>query len=441
MRSNLPKVMHSLAGVPILSHVIQTASHLVEAHGGQISVVTGHGREHVDPLVMASGCRIVHQEEQRGTGHALALALEGVDPNTQTLVLYGDVPLIRPEHLEPLLDSGASKLSVLTAQVDDPTGYGRICRDDDARVIEIVEEKDATPAQRSIDEINSGIYAAPTALFQRLLPQVTKDNAQGEYYLTDCVSLSVSAGSDVTGVMGPKEAVMGINDRVQLAAMEQKLQASRRKSLMQSGVTMVDPDTVYIYGTVEVGPDVVIQPHVVLSGRVLIREHAEIGFGCHLTDVEIGAGTVLKPYSVLESAIVGERASIGPFARLRPGTVLDNDTHIGNFVETKNAQLGAGSKVNHLSYIGDANLGQRVNVGAGTITCNYDGAYKHSTTLGDDVFIGSNTSLVAPVKVGDGATTGAGSVITRDVLPGELAISRASQHNRAGYRRPTKTKE
>jgi bifunctional UDP-N-acetylglucosamine pyrophosphorylase / glucosamine-1-phosphate N-acetyltransferase len=441
MRSNLPKVMHSLAGEPILSHVIDTASQLITVHGGQISVVTGHGRDEVDPLVTQCGCRIVHQDEQCGTGHALALALQGVDPDSQTLVLYGDVPLIRPEHLEPLLIAGASKLSVLTARLDDPTGYGRISRDDKDRVIEIVEHKDASPAQRAIKEINSGIYAAPTALFQRLLPQITNENAQGEYYLTDCIALSVSIGSDVTGVEGPTEAVMGINDRAQLAAMEQKIQMSRRLALMQSGVTMVDPDTVYIQGAVEIAPDVIIQPHVVLVGPIQIREDVEIGFGCHLTNVEIGAGTVLKPYSVLESVVVGQHASIGPFARLRPGTVLDHHTHIGNFVETKNTHIGLGSKVNHLSYVGDADLGQRVNVGAGTITCNYDGANKHRTTLGDDVFIGSNTSLVAPVQVGHGATTGAGSVITREVLAGELAISRAPQHNKAGYLRPTKTKE
>lgn len=441
MRSNLPKVMHSLAGEPILSHVIQTAVQLTSMHGGQISVVTGHGREAVDPLVDALGCQIIHQETQQGTGHALRIALEHANPDTETLVLYGDVPLVRVEHLEPLIAAGQSRLAVLTARLDDPTGYGRICRDGSGHLTSIIEHKDATSAQLAITEINSGIYAAPTALFQRLLPVIGNNNAQGEYYLTDCVALSVSEHQEVLGIEGPAEAVLGINDRAQLAMMEHKLQAERRAALMHNGVTLIDPDSVYIQGSVEIAPDVIIHPHVFLKGPVQVDPDVEIGFGCHLTDVIIGQGTELKPYSVLESVVVGQYASIGPFARLRPGTVLDNDAHIGNFVETKNTRIGAGSKVNHLSYIGDADLGQRVNIGAGTITCNYDGAYKHRTTLGDDVFIGSNTSLVAPVQVGDGATTGAGSVITKDVLKGELAISRAPQQNKSGYQRPTKTKE
>jgi len=441
MRSDLPKVMHSLAGEPLLAHVIQTASQLVSTHGGEVTVVTGHSHEKVDPLVESMGCRVVHQKQQHGTGHALSIALDHADPNTLTLVLYGDVPLVKPVHLEPLIAAGKQSLAVLTANLDDPSGYGRVCRNDDNDVISIVEHRDATPDQLAIQEINSGIYAAPTELFQRLLPEVTSNNAQGEYYLTDCVALSVAAQRPVVGVPGPREVVLGVNDRKHLATMERMVQDSRREALMLSGVTLIDPETVYIHGHVVIEPDVVIGPNVFLQGPIQLARGVQIGFGCHLTDVTIGQGVKLNPYSVLESVVVGQEAIIGPFARLRPGTVLADHTHIGNFVETKNTQVGPGSKINHLSYVGDAVIGKQVNIGAGTITCNYDGAKKHQTVLGDNVFIGSNTSLVAPVMIGNGATTGAGSVITRDVATDELAISRSPQQNKVGYQRPTKTKE
>ena len=441
MRSNLPKVLHPLASEPILSHVIATANALLAVHGGTITVVTGHGRDQVDPLVHQLGCGVAHQTEQLGTGHALQIALQDADPSTLTLVLYGDVPLIRAEHLQPLLEQGRHHLAVMTAILDDPTGYGRICRDANGQVVAIVEHKDATADQLTLHEINSGIYAGPTALFQRLLPQLSNQNAQKEYYLTDCVALSVGANLPVMGVTGPQEAVLGINDREQLAAMESSMQDRYRAALMRSGVTLVDPATVYIRGSVQIEADVTIEPNVMIYGTAVIGQGVHIGFGCHLTDVQIAEGVVLKPYSVLESVTVGAGAAIGPFARLRPGTVLGADTHIGNFVETKNTTLGAHSKVNHLSYVGDATVGTRVNIGAGTITCNYDGAHKHPTVLGDDVFIGSNTSLVAPVTLGDGVTTGAGSVITNDVPTGQLAISRSAQQNKSGYQRPTKTKE
>jgi bifunctional UDP-N-acetylglucosamine pyrophosphorylase/glucosamine-1-phosphate N-acetyltransferase len=340
------------------------------------------------------------------------------------------------------LTAGSDQLVVLTAHVDNPSGYGRMIRDADGSIVGIVEHRDATASELQIREINSGIYAAPTALFQELLPQLPNDNAQSEYYLTDCVHLSVQAGKPVQGIQGSVTATMGVNDRAQLAALNHLLQTERRAALMAQGVTLVNPDTVYINGTgISIGSDTVIEPNVTLNGPITIGHQVTIGFGSHLTGATIGDQTVIKPYTVIDSATVGSMAQIGPFARLRPGTNLGNSTHIGNFCETKNAVVGEGSKVNHLSYVGDATLGQDVNIGAGTITCNYDGAQKHQTTIGNHVFVGSNTSLVAPVRLGDGATTGAGSVITTDVEPQSLALSRSKQLNIQGYQRPKKSKD
>ncbi len=441
MQSRLPKVMHLLAGEPILFHVIRTAKILVDEFGGAATVVTGHGREQIDDWARNLGCHVAYQERQLGTGHALSVALQNASADGKTLVLYGDVPLVTPDILRPLLAASDDQLSVLTAMVKDPTGYGRIIRNGDGDVLSIVEHRDASETERAICEINSGIYSAPTALFQRLLPQVKNSNVQEEYYLTDCVALAVAEGAVVHGITGPEAAVMGINDKAQLAQMEQLVQTERRNALLEAGVTLRDPSTVYIMGEVEVGTDVVIEPNVTLIGPLSIGAGSHIGFGCHLTRVEVAEQVVLKPYSVLEDTHVGEAAQVGPFARLRPGTRLAANTHIGNFVETKNAEIGPGSKVNHLSYIGDASVGQSSNVGAGTITCNYDGANKHRTVLGDRVFVGSNSSLVAPVTVGDGATLGAGSVITRDVEPDALAVSRAPQKSIPSYQRPKKAKE
>ena len=442
MLSSLPKILHHLAGEPLLGHVISTAQQLIDRYGGRIHVVTGHGTEQVDPFVQGAGADVVHQHEQLGTGHALQIALNDVQPEGQTLVLYGDVPLIRVCDLEPLLRAGSDQLAVLTAHVDNPSGYGRIIRDTDGSVVGIVEHRDATASEVQICEINSGIYAAPTALFQELLPQLRNENAQSEYYLTDCVHLSVKAGKTVYGVEGSVMATMGVNDRAQLAALNHLLQTERRASLMAQGVTLINPDTVYINGTeILIGSDTVIEPNVTLNGPIAIGHQVTIGFGSHLTGVTIGDHTVIKPYTVIDTATVGSMAQIGPFARLRPGTNLGNSTHIGNFCETKNAIVGEGSKVNHLSYVGDAILGQDVNIGAGTITCNYDGAQKHQTTIGNHVFVGSNTSLVAPVSLGDGVTTGAGSVITTDVEPQSLALSRSKQLNIQGYQRPKKSKD
>jgi bifunctional UDP-N-acetylglucosamine pyrophosphorylase/glucosamine-1-phosphate N-acetyltransferase len=442
MHSSLPKVLHELAGEPLLGHVISVAKSLVQKRGGRIRVVTGHGSDQVDPFVLEQGADIVHQRQQLGTGHALQIAMDGLASEGQTLVLYGDVPLISEEDIDPLIAAGESGLAVLTAVVGDPTGYGRIIRDTTGNVVSIVEHRDASESERAISEINSGIYAAPTSLFQELLPLLTNGNAQNEYYLTDCVQLSVNSGREVYGVEGAVTATMGVNDRLQLAELNQLLQQERRNALMSAGVTLVAPETVYLNGSdIHIQPDTIIEPNVTLNSPVSIGSNVQIGFGSHLTNVVIGDGSVIKPYTVAESASVGANAQVGPFTRLRPGTELSDATHVGNFCETKNAKVGEGSKINHLSYVGDAVIGKRVNVGAGTITCNYDGAYKHQTTLGDDVFVGSNTSLIAPVTLGDGVTTGAGSVITTDVEQQHLALARSKQINIPAYQRPKKPKD
>jgi len=442
MHSSLPKVLHELAGEPLLGHVISVAKSLVQKRGGRIRVVTGHGSDQVDPFVLEQGAEIVHQRQQLGTGHALQIAMDGLASEGQTLVLYGDVPLISEEDIDPLIAAGESGLAVLTAVVGDPTGYGRIIRDTTGNVVSIVEHRDASESERAISEINSGIYAAPTSLFQELLPLLTNGNAQNEYYLTDCVQLSVNSGREVYGVEGAVTATMGVNDRLQLAELNQLLQQERRNALMSAGVTLVAPETVYLNGSdIHIQPDTIIEPNVTLNSPVSIGSNVQIGFGSHLTNVVIGDGSVIKPYTVAESASVGANAQVGPFTRLRPGTELSDATHVGNFCETKNAKVGEGSKINHLSYVGDAVIGKRVNVGAGSITCNYDGAYKHQTTLGDDVFVGSNTSLIAPVTLGDGVTTGAGSVITTDVEQQHLALARSKQINIPAYQRPKKPKD
>ena len=442
MNSSTPKVLQYLAGEPLLRHVIRTAQFLIDQNGGTIRVVTGFASDQVDPYVESLGIEAVHQPEQLGTGHALQIALDQQLTEHQTLVLYGDVPLVCLADLQRLLKAGSKSLAVLTATVSDPSGYGRIIRDENNSIVAIVEHQDATEQQRSISEINSGIYAAPTVLFNELLPHLANKNSQGEYYLTDCVQLSVSAGHQVTGVKGSDTSVRGVNDLIQLAELNRMVQAERREALMRSGISMVDPSTVFINGpTINIASDTVIEPQVSLNSPIVIGHNVTIGFGSHLTDAKIGDNTVIKPYTVMESVSIGSRAQVGPFARLRPGTTLADATHVGNFCEIKNALVGEGSKVNHLAYIGDATMGKDVNIGAGTITCNYDGASKHTTTIGNDVFIGSNTSLVAPLTLQDGVTTGAGSVITMDVEAGKLALSRSKQINVEGYNRPKKSKD
>jgi len=438
MLSQHPKVLHSIGGIPLISHVMQIARSVQGNEAGRITVVTGHGADLVDPLIHAFGARVVHQIEQLGTGHALQCGLQGLPSEGTVVVLYGDVPLVTAECLAALVKAGRESMAVMTAVVSNPSGYGRIVRDADGTLIAIVEERDATEAERAITEINSGLYAGPAELFAELLPMVANENAQGEYYLTDCIALARRHGRPVTAVKGPIESTLGVNDRVQLADLEARYQRRCRDALMRSGVTLLDPDSVFCSGEVIVGPDSVIEPQVWLSD-VVIGSGVRIGMGSHLVRTQIGDAVEIKPYSLFEDARVGETAIIGPFARLRPGTELAPGTHIGNFVETKNATIGEGSKVNHLSYIGDAQIGAGVNVGAGTITCNYDGASKHQTVIGDDVFVGSNTSLVAPITVGPGATIAAGSVLTASVSEGALAIGRARQTEKAQYQRPKKS--
>lgn len=439
MASKTPKVLHQIGGRTLISHVISQAQSLLGSETGAITVVTGHGRDSVDPHILPLGVRVVHQVEQLGTGHALRCGLQDLADDGTVLVLYGDVPLVTSETLQRLVESGRQALTVMTAEVALPTGYGRIVRDAQGQMIGIVEERDATPDERKISEINSGLYAAPANVFSTLLPLLANENAQGEYYLTDCVSLARRHGYAVETVKGPLECVLGVNDRAQLADLETRYQKRARTQLMQSGVTLIDPETVYCSGDVHVGADTVIEPNVWLHD-VEIGTDVHLGMGSHLSDVQIEAGVIVKPYSVIESAAIGASATIGPFARLRPGTRLAPETHVGNFVETKNAVIGLGSKLNHLSYLGDVDVGQGVNIGAGTITCNYDGASKHQTTIEDNVFIGSNSSLVAPIVIGAGATTGAGSVLTQDVSPGALAIGRSRQVEKPQYRRPKKTR-
>tara|TARA_B100001093_G_scaffold359060_1_gene343665 strand:+ start:10261 stop:11631 length:1371 start_codon:yes stop_codon:yes gene_type:complete len=442
MNSSTPKVLHHLAGEPLLGHVVRIAQQLIDQHGGTIRVVTGHGSDQVDPYVQSLGLDAVHQAEQLGTGHALQTALDQELTEHQTLVLYGDAPLVRIADLQLLLKAGSKSLAILTATVSNPTGYGRIIRDENNLITGIVEHQDATEMQRSISEINSGIYAAPTALFNELLPYLANQNSQGEYYLTDCVQLSVRAGHQVNGVTGSDKSIMGANDLIQLAELNQIVQEDRRHALMRAGVSLIDPSTVFINGpTINIASDTVIEPQVTLNSPIIIGHNVIIGFGSYLADARIGDNTVIKPYTMVESASIGSGAQVGPFARLRPGTTLSDATHVGNFCETKNVWVGEGSKVNHLTYIGDATIGSDVNIGAGTITCNYDGVSKHKTIIGNDVFVGSNTSLVAPVALGDGVTTGAGSVITTDVEAGKLALSRSEQVSIEGYKRPKKSED
>ena len=439
MASKIPKVLHKIGGRTLISHVISQAQRLLESDHGTITVVTGHGSDQVDPHILPMGVRVVHQHDQLGTGHALRCGLQDLPEEGTVVVLYGDVPLVTAETLQGLVESGRQALTVLTAEVARPVGYGRIVRDAQGQMTGIVEERDATPEERKISEINSGLYAGPATVFATLLPLLANENMQGEYYLTDCVGLARHHGYPVETVSGPLECVLGVNDRAQLADLERRYQECAREALMRAGVTLIDPASVFCSGDIRIGADTVIEPNVWLHD-VEIGSDVRLGMGSHLSDVQIETGVAVKPYSVIESAIIGASATIGPFARLRPGTQLAPETHIGNFVETKNAVIGTGSKLNHLSYLGDVTVGDRVNIGAGTITCNYDGASKHQTTIGDDVFIGSNTSLVAPIVLGAGATTAAGSVLTRDVSAGALAIGRSRQVEKLQYQRPKKTR-
>lgn len=436
MQSALPKVLHPLAGKALLSHVIDTARTLSPT---SICVIYGHGGDMVPQMLQFDNLAFARQEPQLGTGHAVMQALPQLRDDVPTLVLYGDVPLTRPESLRRLLDqAGSDKLSILTVNMADPTGYGRIVRDND-RIVRIVEQKDATEQERAITEVNTGIMVAPTARLRAWLSTLSNDNAQGEYYLTDIVARAVADGVPV--VSAQPDAVwetLGVNSKVQLAELERIHQRNLAYRLLEQGVTLADPARIDIRGSLACGRDVSIDVGCVFEGDVTLGDGVTIGANCVLRNVRIGDGVNIKPFCHFEEAAIGAKSVIGPYARLRPGTTLAEDVHIGNFVEVKNSQIAAGSKANHLAYVGDATVGSRVNIGAGTITCNYDGANKLRTVIEDDAFIGSDTQLVAPVTVGRGATLGAGTTLTRDAPAGSLTVSRSRQTSVEGWKRPVK---
>lgn len=436
MRSALPKVLHPVAGKSMLGHVIDSARQL-KPQG--IHVVIGHGAQLVRERLAADDLNFVLQSEQLGTGHAVAQALPALTAE-RVLILYGDVPLIEVATLERLLERvSEQQLGLLTVNLNDPTGYGRIVRDGSGVVKAIVEHKDATAEQRLISEGNTGILAVPGKHLTDWLGRLSNSNAQGEYYLTDVIAMAVADGLVVATEQAADEMeVLGANDRIQLSQLERHYQYRAARRLMVQGVTLIDPARFDLRGEVTVGCDVTIDINVILEGQVVIEDGVQIGPNCVIKNSTLREGAIVKANSHLEGAEVGEGADCGPFARLRPGSVLGAKAHVGNFVELKNAKLGEGAKAGHLSYLGDAEIGARTNIGAGTITCNYDGANKSKTVLGEDVFIGSNSALVAPVTLCDRATTGAGSVITSDVPANTLAVGRAKQRNIEGWKRPSK---
>lgn len=437
MRSKLPKVLHPLAGKPMVQRAIEAAA---DTGAEKIHVVIGHGADDVKARIDHPMVSWALQEEQKGTGHAVAQAMPQVADDATVLVTYGDVPLVASETLRRVVDAcDDNTLVLLTAILDDPTGYGRIVRNDAGEVQAIVEQKDASEEQLAIQEVNTGMLALKASYLKQWLPLLSSDNAQGEYYLTDLTGMAVENGLKVA-VEHPDHLweVDGVNNRLQLNQLERRFQAVQAEQLMLGGATLADAARVDVRGNLEIGEDISIDVNCVFEGNVTIGDDVVIGPNCYIKDSTIGAGTVIKANSVLEEAVLGEGCDVGPFARLRPGTVLSESAKVGNFVETKKAHIGKGSKVNHLSYIGDSEIGEKVNVGAGTITCNYDGVNKSKTVMGDGVFIGSNSSLVAPVNIGENATVGAGSVITGDVGAEELAVARGKQRNISGWKRPTK---
>jgi bifunctional UDP-N-acetylglucosamine pyrophosphorylase/glucosamine-1-phosphate N-acetyltransferase len=439
MRSSLPKVLHPIAGNSMLGHVIHTARQLDPQ---RIHVVIGHGADAVRERLAADDLNFVLQDKQLGTGHAVAQAVPFIESDT-VLILYGDVPLIEVETLQRLLKKVApQQLGLLNMELDDPTGYGRIVRDAQGQVTAIVEQKDADETQRAITEGNTGILAMPFAQLSGWMSRLSNNNAQGEYYLTDVIAMAVGDGLVVaTEQAHDAMEVQGANDRKQLSELERHYQLRAGLRLMAQGVTLRDPARFDVRGDVTVGRDVLIDINVILEGKVVIEDDVVIGPNCVIKDSTLRKGVVIKANSHIDGAIMGEGSDVGPFARLRPGSVLEARAHVGNFVELKNAHLGEGAKAGHLTYLGDAEVGARTNIGAGTITCNYDGANKWKTVLGEDVFIGSNNSLVAPVDISNGATTAAGSTITQNVDNAQLAVGRARQKNIDGWKRPEKIKK
>ena len=438
MKSSLPKVLHPLAGRPLLEHVITKAFSLQPT---SVHVVIGHGAEQVREQLASFPVNWVIQHEQLGTGHGVLQALPALSPDSTVLVLYGDVPLIGTETLATLVAAATTGPALLTAQVSDPTGYGRILRDSAGALVGVVEQKDASVAQLEISEINTGLLAAPARDLMQYLPRVGNDNKQGEYYLPDILSMAVAEGRTVASCQAASELeVLGVNDRVQLNQLEREYQRRQAEQLMRAGVAVADANRLDIRGTLSCGRDVSIDVNVVIEGEVSLGDGVEIGPNCVLQDVTVAAGSKIHAMSHLQEAQIGEGCNVGPFARLRPGTVLAEGARVGNFVETKKADIGVGSKVNHLSYIGDCVMGDHVNIGAGTITCNYDGVNKHKTEIGPGVFIGSNSTLVAPLQIAEQGFVAAGSTITRAVGREELAVSRSRQRNIEGWQRPGKQK-
>ncbi len=436
MKSDLPKVLHPIAGRPMVQHVVDAAGAL---DPDNTVLIYGHGGEAVRQAVTGSRLQWAEQAEQLGTGHAVAQALPHLEEDV-VLVLYGDVPLIQPQTLRDFVARvDDQSLALMTLTLDDPSGYGRVIRDGDGKVQRVVEQKDASDDEKAVREINTGILACTRRFLNDSLPRLSNSNAQGEYYLTDLIAMAVDAGMDVvTEQPGHAWEVDGVNDRVQLARLERVYQRVRAEALMRAGVTLLDPNRLDIRGNLQCGQDVTLDINTVLVGDVEIGDRVTVGPNCLIRNARIGSGTHIEANSVVDGAVVGENCQVGPFARLRPGTELAAQAKVGNFVETKKAYVGEGSKVNHLTYIGDSRIGKGVNVGAGTITCNYDGVNKFQTVMKDGAFIGSNSSLVAPVTIGENATVGAGSVVTKDVPDQGLAVARGQQRNIQNWSRPEK---
>ena len=440
MHSNLPKVMHRVAGKPMVEHVLDTARAVSDARP---VLVYGHGGAQLRAGLAHRDLTWVEQAEQLGTGHAVAQTLEDLPNEGLVLILYGDVPLLRAASLEALLSAAAeSGFGVLTVKMSAPAGYGRIVRGEGGDVARIVEHKDASATELAIDEINTGIMAIDAARLKTWIPRLGNQNAQGEYYLTDCVEMAVAERVAVKGVLiAEADEAMGVNNRRQLAEVERIHQRRLADALLEQGVTLLDPARIDIRGELVCGRDVVIDVNCVFQGRVVLGDGVRIGPNNVITDAELGDEVEVLPNCVIDAASIGGASRIGPFSRIRPETHLARDTHIGNFVEIKKSDIGQGSKVNHLAYVGDAEVGRDVNIGAGTITCNYDGAYKHKTVIEDDVFVGSDTQLVAPVRIGRGVTIGAGTTVTEDVEAERLVISRVRQKTISGWQRPRKQKK
>lgn len=438
MQSQLPKILHRVAGKMLLEHVVHTAEKL---HPAQAPIIIfGHQGETVRHVLAGLNATWIEQTEQLGTGHALQQALPQIPNDHRVLVLYGDVPLISIDTLKKFIAATPEKgLGIITADFINPTGFGRIIRDEKNNIISIIEQKDLSDEQLSIKEINSGIYLFPADFLAKHLKKLQNNNAQKEYYLTDVINMAVKENITIHSTQPTSvEEIAGVNDRVQLADLERAHQRQNAEKLMRHGVTLLDPNRFDVRGELTVGQDVTIDINVITEGRVIIGNHCIIGPNTILRNVILGDHVEIKANSFIDGAEIADHCIIGPFARIRPGTVLASHVHVGNFVETKNTIIGENTKVNHLTYVGDSDIGKRVNVGAGTITCNYDGVNKHRTTIGDDAFIGSNSSLVAPITVGEGATVGAGTTLTRNAPPKQLTVCRAQQRSIENWSRPKK---